>query len=245
MQVVLWILILLLLLLVCFLFSLCCYMIEGAFEDTKRVKAKITWLCNMFRVDIQYSDTVISGVVRIFFWKKTFTEDLTKSEAENVKEEAQKETVKEEKRILFKIKDKIRKIRNLYPKIKKMVMDENNQKAIRHIKDEILLLLKCVFPKKTKVDGAFSVGAPDATGKAFGVLACFPILYEKDWKLLPDFESDERYFRGTVFAKGHFCIYQILLCVIRILFDKNCRRLYTIIRLFIKKADQVERAEEK
>ena len=147
--------------------------------------------------------------------------------------------------IISKIKGIIERIREVYGKIKKILSDEKNQEAVTHIKNEIIYLIKILLPKKSKIDAVFSTGSPDTTGQVFGILACFPSFYHKDWKLLPDFEADDAYFKGSFWGKGKVYGYQIVGIILRILFDKNCRRLYTIINKFLKWMKKDEKSEGK
>ena len=147
--------------------------------------------------------------------------------------------------IISKIKGIIERIREVYSKIKKILSDEKNQEAVAHIKNEIIYLIKILLPKKSKIDAVFSTGSPDTTGQLFGILACFPGFYHKEWKLLPDFEADDAYFKGSFWGKGRIYGYQIVGIILRILFDKNCRRLYTIINKFLKWMKKDEKSEVK
>ena len=147
--------------------------------------------------------------------------------------------------IISKIKGIIERIREVYGKIKKILTDEKNQDAITHIKKEIVYLIKIILPKKSKIDAVFSTGSPDTTGQLFGILACFPTFYHKNWKLLPDFEADDAYFKGSFWGKGRIYGYQIVGIILRILFDKNCRRLYTIINKFLAWMKKDEKSEGK
>ena len=147
--------------------------------------------------------------------------------------------------IISKIKGIIERIREVYAKIKKILTDEKNQEAVTHIKNEIIYLIKILLPKKSKIDAVYSTGSPDTTGQLFGILACFPSFYNKNWKLLPDFEADDAYFKGSFWGKGRVYGYQIVGIILRILFDKNCRRLYTIINKFLAWMKKDEKSEGK
>ena len=167
------------------------------------------------------------------------SEDDAKENSENAeKSEEQKES------IVSKIKGIIERIKEIYPKIKLIVADEKNHAAVKHIKDEVIYLIKMFLPKKSKIDAVFSTGSPDTTGQLFGVLACFPAMYNKDWKLLPDFEADGPYFKGTFWGRGKVSGYQFVGIVLRILFDKNCRRLYTMINKFLKWLKKDDKSQE-
>ena len=153
-------------------------------------------------------------------------------------------TEEQKESIVSKIKGIIERIKEVYPKIKKILTDEKNHEAVKHLKDEVVYLIKIFLPKKSKIDAVFSTGSPDTTGQLFGILACFPAMYQKDWKLIPDFQADDAYFKGTFWGKGWVALYQILGIILRIVFDKNCRRLYTMINKFIKWFKKDDKSQE-
>ena len=143
-----------------------------------------------------------------------------------------------------KIKGIIERIQDVYARIKVILTDEDNQDAVKHIKDEVIYLIKIFLPKKSKVNAVFSTGSPDTTGQLFGILALFPVMYHKNWNLVPDFQSDDAYFKGTFWGKGWIAIYQFVGIVLRILFDKNCRKLYTKVNQFIKWMKNDDKSQE-
>ena len=205
------------------------------------------WLFHLIRAKVSYSDDLVYGEVYLFWKKMTFSFDLTEkkedtSEDAEEKPEEKKET--SDQGIISKIKGMIERIKEVWAKLKKILTDEKNKDAVTHLKNEIIYLIKVLLPKKSKIDAAFSTGSPDTTGQLFGVLACFPAMYQKSWKILPDFESDELYLKGTIWGKGRIYGCEIVGIILRIVFDKNCRRLYTIINRFLKWLKKSEKAED-
>ena len=164
--------------------------------------------------------------------------DAPTDSEEDILTEEQKES------IVSKIKGIIERIKDVYLRIKKILMDEQNHEAVKHLKAEVVYLIKIFLPKKSKIDAVFSTGSPDTTGQLFGILACFPAMYQTDWKLIPDFQSDDAYFKGTFWGKGWIALYQIVGIILRILFDKNCRRLYTMINKFLKCFKKDDKSQE-
>lgn len=126
------------------------------------------------------------------------------------------------KRILKKTDALFKKLK----KIKDIVSNEKNKLAIEHLKKESFLLLRRICPKKLKLDASFSTGAPDTTGIVLGVLSMFPIGYVNRWNISPNFESENFYVDGELDAKGNIFVISLLGILIRIIFDKNCRKLY-------------------
>ena len=122
------------------------------------------------------------------------------------------------------------KIKRLTAKIKKILKDDSCKEALNKIKTELINLLKAIMPYKLYLKAEFSAGSPDKTGMVLGILAMFPIGYKNKWKIRPDFEREEIYIDSEFDIKGHIFLYKILVIAIRVLVDKNCRKLYNEIR---------------
>lgn len=123
-------------------------------------------------------------------------------------------------------KDKSEKIKNCIYKLKREYSDERNKAAFLHLKKELFIILKRICPRRLKLTMLYSTGSPDTTGISLGILACFPVGYTNRWRITPDFESEKPYAKGSFDIKGHVIVISILAATLRILFDKNCRRLY-------------------
>lgn len=123
-------------------------------------------------------------------------------------------------------KDKSDKIKNCIYKLKREYSDERNKAAFLHLKKELFIILKKICPRRLKLTMVYSTGSPDTTGISLGILACFPVGYTNRWRITPDFESEKPYAKGSFDIKGHVIVISILAATLRILFDKNCRRLY-------------------
>lgn len=125
-----------------------------------------------------------------------------------------------------KFKDKSDKIKNGIEKLKRECGDERNKAAFSHLKKELFIILKRICPRRLRLTMVYSTGSPDTTGISLGILACFPVGYTNRWRITPDFESEKPYAKGSFDIKGHVIVISILAATLRILFDKNCRRLY-------------------
>lgn len=123
-------------------------------------------------------------------------------------------------------KDKSDKIKNCIYKLKREYSDERNKAAFLHLKKELFIIPKRICPRRLKLTMVYSTGSPDTTGISLGILACFPVGYTNRWRITPDFESEKPYAKGSFDIKGHVIVISILAATLRILFDKNCRRLY-------------------
>lgn len=123
-------------------------------------------------------------------------------------------------------KEKSEKIKTGIGKLKREYSDERIKAAFLHLKKELFIILKRICPRRLKLTMVYSTGSPDTTGISLGILACFPVGYTNRWRITPDFESENPYAKGSFDIKGHVIVISILAATLRILFDKNCRRLY-------------------
>lgn len=236
---------LILFLVIFILFAPLCYQIEGDIHETKWVKARMSWLLHLIRAKVSYEDELLYGEIGIFWKKITFSHELTKSEEteEDASEENQEknkkktsgDTSSENENFIDRFKKIIQKIKDIYPRLKQIITDDSNKQAVIHLKNELFYLVKILLPKKSRVNAAFSTGSPDTTGQLCGVIALFPIMYQKGWALRPDFAAEEAYFQGDFWGKGRFYVFQLVGILLRIIFDKNCRRMYTMIDRLIKR----------
>lgn len=104
--------------------------------------------------------------------------------------------------------------------------DEKNKKAFSNIWKQLEHLVVSVFPKRLKLWLKYSTGSPDTTGQVLGILAIFPVGYRNHWNIIPDFTAEEFYAEADFTVRGRIFGVQILALALRIILDKNCRRLY-------------------
>ena len=175
--------------------------------------------------------------------KKRKTKKKNKKEKQKRKKNSASNQPKKEKisfiekikGMISKIKGTLNKITQIWTEIKILITDECNQSAVAHIKKESISLLKSFLPKKSNVEGIFSLGSPDKTGKVFGILCAFPFIYQNKWSLSPDFTKEAVYFEGRFYAKGRIYLYKIVGMALSIIWNKNCRRFYKGIKQFVDK----------
>ena len=144
---------------------------------------------------------------------------------ENASDFSNNESGSPKRDTISKIRDKIHNIKDTVQRIRAMANDTQNRAAVAHVKEEIIRLLKCVMPRKLLLNASYSTGAPDTTAQVFGILAMFPIGYQNRWNIYPDFEADAAYVDGETDIRGHIFFYKILAVGIRVIADKNIRRL--------------------
>lgn len=104
--------------------------------------------------------------------------------------------------------------------------DEKNKKAFSNIWKQLEHLIVSVLPKRLKLWLKYSTGSPDTTGQVLGILAIFPVGYRNHWNIIPDFTAEEFYAEADFTVHGRIFGVQILALALRIILDKNCRRLY-------------------
>lgn len=131
-----------------------------------------------------------------------------------------------------RIRGMLKNIRKLIRRLQKGWNDERNRLAARHLKQEFIRLWRYIRPKKISLGLHFSAGSPDYTGMILGVIAvcasgCGAIVEgsRNCWQVEPDFEEEQPYADGQADIRGRIRACHIIAGLLRILLDKNCRRM--------------------
>lgn len=109
--------------------------------------------------------------------------------------------------------------------VKEIITDEANHSVVKAVFAELGYLLKHFKFRKLITDLRFSAGDPAATGQALGVLCLFPILYQYQVSVVPDFEAEEFYVKGTFEIKGRVRVVHLLVTLLRLWKKKEVREL--------------------
>lgn len=108
--------------------------------------------------------------------------------------------------------------------------DEHNKRALLHVLRELKCLLHHIGPRRIRADASFSLGDPANTGYATAVLSICPFVYGKKCRIEPDFVTEDLYVKGWMDVCGHVCLIHVLLGGLRLLFDKDIRRIIKKLR---------------
>ena len=127
------------------------------------------------------------------------------------------------KNIFMRIRKKLTGFKEFVVKVKEIVTDTKNQYAVRRLWEELLYLLKHFGFRKIHTELTFALADPALTGQVLGILCMMPFLYQYDFHIFPDFESESYYIRGSYDMKGRIQLIFLLITFIRIVADKDLR----------------------
>jgi len=117
--------------------------------------------------------------------------------------------------------DFLSKIKNLFEKI----TDKKNKKALKKIIALIKNLFRHLRLKVYNTKLIYSLGEPDLTGLATGVISWIPIVYADGAGICPDFTADEPFVRGHIRVKGSIMLLWILILIFKIFTDKDIKKI--------------------
>ena len=135
-------------------------------------------------------------------------------------------------RMWDKIKSFMKNIKKFFMSIRKKLtgfkefvvkVNTKNQYAVRRLWEELLYLLKHFGFRKIHTELTFALADPALTGQVLGILCMMPFLYQYDFHIFPDFESESYYIRGSYDMKGRIQLIFLLITFIRIVADKDLR----------------------
>lgn len=115
-------------------------------------------------------------------------------------------------------------------KIKNIIYEESNQLAFFHVLREVQYLFRHYIPGTISGNVTFSMGNPEWTGKALGAASFLPFWARSRMVIMPDFLSESFYAKGIIFVAGHIRFLHVPVIGIRLITDKNIRKLITNIR---------------
>lgn len=251
--IILVIILLLILILAAILYLPIRYRIESR---NMEVSGRASWI-GLIRIRFSYSrqngPAAIGKALWIPFFKHPSSPDQTptikdsNNKESNEKESNEKESnendsnkdnydfdaknVASKSRHSKKKRKKTGKLQKIKMQIQKWIhVFQSNRNALRKCKQTLFRIIKVILPKKIRIEGTYSLGSPDKTAQALGIAACFPIGYRNNWKIYPDFDVEEAYFDGYIDIRGRIYLYQIVFPLLRLLFDKECKKLYKAVK---------------
>lgn len=166
----------------------------------------------------------------------------TETEENNNKDDDTEEFIKVEKQSIFsriysKIKAIISKIKYRFIKfcdtikkicknvndLKEFLSDDNTKEAFSFLKEEALVLLKHIRPRRIKGYVHFGFDDPSYTGKLLGLIYMILRGSPKEFHINADFEN--QVFDGEIHAKGRVQCYLLLIVGIRLYKNDNLKLL--------------------
>ena len=155
-------------------------------------------------------------------WNNEPFEEDTQDEAKGKLEEAIDRIVSKYESLRSKYEKNRKKIRFW----DKMINDTRNREAFDLIKRNVIRLLKKTAPRKISGFIHFGSDDPATLGKILVFLSIiYPVLPRK-FRFEPDFENTDIY--GNIKIKGHICLITPVICLARVYFNRDCRRMWRL-----------------
>ncbi len=80
-----------------------------------------------------------------------------------------------------------------------------------------------VRPRELSGRIAFGLSDPSQTGEIVGLIATFPVIYQTDLQIEPDFEAEGTYAEGEIHLKGRILLFWVLALAFGLIRQKNMR----------------------
>lgn len=129
------------------------------------------------------------------------------------------------RRKLFRIKETLLKVFTQASSIREMLADEANHIVFAGVFQEICYLLRHFRFRRIDADVGFSLGDPSTTGQAVGAVSVLPFIYRYRCNIMPDFESEDTYVRGSIQILGWARGVHAVISLLRLWRKREVRRL--------------------
>ncbi|MCI9082207.1 MAG: DUF2953 domain-containing protein [Lachnospiraceae bacterium] len=128
------------------------------------------------------------------------------------------------------LKDKTITGKEKIQNIKNMISEETNKSAFLHLLREMKFLMRHFSPRKASGELIFGMEDPSRTGQVLGWISLFPFWANYRICVMPDFQAEKFYAKGSLKMKGHIRAWHMIWSVFRLIKDKNIRALITSFR---------------
>lgn len=120
--------------------------------------------------------------------------------------------------------NRVKELSQKIAEIKSLLTDETNQKSMSFVFAELKYLLRHSRFRRIRTDLVLSLGDPAATGMGLGALSLFPVIYQKEIKIYPDFEAEKAYVEGYYEVKGHIRLVHAVISLFRLWKKREFRK---------------------
>lgn len=134
------------------------------------------------------------------------------------------------KRKLQSLKAKLIQLKEQLGDIKIILSEETNRNAVAALFREFKYFMKHYSPRKASGELQFGTEDPANTGQILGIASLFPFWHRYKISVTPDFSAESLYVKGELSMKGHIRSVHLLISGIRLIKNKDIRKLINQIR---------------
>lgn len=134
------------------------------------------------------------------------------------------------KNIFKNLKKKFLQLKEQLGNIKSILSEETNRNALAAIFQEMKYLMRHYSPRKAVGELQFGMEDPADTGQVLGIISLLPFWYRYKISVTPDFAAEKSYAKGELSMKGHIRSIHLFLSGIRLIKNKDIRKLINQIR---------------
>lgn len=155
-------------------------------------------------------------------------------DSEKSKDSGESKSFEEHKNIFHqkvnKIKYKFIQLKEQLGNIKIILSEETNRNAAATLFREFKYIMKHYTPRNAFGELQFGTDDPANTGQILGIVSLFPFWHRYKISVTPDFAAESIYAKGELFVKGHIRSVHLLISGIRLIKNKDIRKLINQIR---------------
>lgn len=123
---------------------------------------------------------------------------------------------------------KIKQIQDKLSYYIRILKREETKELLRLIIDQLQGIFRHVLPRKLDVRLHIGTGDPASTGQILALQGMLYPILRGNVRIVPDFE--EKHLEGTFSLKGRITAFVLLICALRVIINKNFRKLIRILR---------------
>lgn len=130
------------------------------------------------------------------------------------------------KKRLMRIGSNLQELNEKRKRLMEFLRKEENKRVFRLLKRQLVRFLRHVLPQKLSGKLVFGLGDPYLTGQVLTVVSPFYGFYGRNFALTPVFDAEALVLEGETKFRGRIRIGTLIWIGLRILIDKDARRLW-------------------
>ncbi len=201
--------------------------------DRQRVSFRVSWLLRLLRFRFQFEEQAQLMLSVLFFRIDFLDEEQKKKRQKKRESRASRKAARKKKRSENEedASGEKSKKRPAYLRMAVRILSNVRQyDVLESILPGLRVFLYRIRPRKLRGQIEFGLEDPSGTGQITGALSLIPVFYQTELVIVPDFETEESFIRGNVYARGHLLMLHAVIFLVRVFRQKNVRQFIGALR---------------
>ncbi|MCC8029329.1 MAG: hypothetical protein LIO75_05995 [Lachnospiraceae bacterium] len=203
--------------------------------DRRRCSVRVSWLLHLIRFHFLFEEKA-ELVLSVLLFRLDFLDEEQKEKRQKRKQRrSDKKAAKKKKEAdtgdtdAFSRKEKHRVLAFAQSAFRILSLVREYD-IIETVWPGLQRFLFRIRPRRLTGRVEFGLADPSQTGQIIGALSLIPLFYQTDFKIFPDFDTEQAYIRGNIYAKGRLQMVYAVIWLAGLARQRNVRIFFSELR---------------